>query len=63
MTEDELSRLGTAFYSLKERGTGMGLMVCYQIVERMKGHIKVSSKKGEGTTFEIMVPLLVEGSE
>ncbi|WP_423993798.1 ATP-binding protein [Mesobacillus sp.] len=63
MTEDELSRLGTAFYSLKERGTGMGLMVCYQIVERMKGHIKVSSKKGEGTTFEILVPLLVEGSE
>lgn len=63
MTEDELSRLGTAFYSLKERGTGMGLMVCYQIVERMKGHIKVSSNKGEGTTFEIMVPLLLEGSE
>ncbi|MEH7441570.1 HAMP domain-containing sensor histidine kinase [Bacillus sp. JJ1122] len=63
MSEDELSRLGTAFYSLKERGTGMGLMVCYQIVERMKGHIKVCSKKGEGTTFEIMVPLLIEGSE
>ncbi|WP_335430477.1 ATP-binding protein [Bacillus sp. JJ1609] len=63
MTEEELSRLGTAFYSLKERGTGMGLMVCYQIVERMKGHIKVSSKKGEGTTFEIMVPLLIEDSE
>ena len=63
MTEEELSRLGTAFYSLKERGTGMGLMVCYQIVERMKGHIKVSSKKGEGTTFEIMVPIYSESPE
>jgi two-component system, sporulation sensor kinase B len=63
MTEEELSRLGTAFYSLKERGTGMGLMVCYQIVERMKGHIKVSSKKGEGTTFEIMVPIFSESPE
>ncbi|MBS8264578.1 HAMP domain-containing protein [Mesobacillus boroniphilus] len=63
MTAEELSRLGTAFYSLKERGTGMGLMVCYQIVERMKGQIKVSSKKGEGTTFEIMVPLLMESPE
>ncbi|MEW8972398.1 MAG: ATP-binding protein, partial [Mesobacillus sp.] len=63
MTEEELSRLGTAFYSLKERGTGMGLMVCYQIVERMKGHIKVTSKKGEGTIFEIMVPLLMESPE
>ncbi|NKE08089.1 HAMP domain-containing protein [Bacillus selenatarsenatis] len=63
MTTDELSRLGTAFYSLKERGTGMGLMVCYQIVERMKGQIKVYSKKGEGTTFEIKVPLLDESPE
>lgn len=56
MTDEELARLGTAFYSLKERGTGMGLMVCYQIVERMKGQINVRSKKGEGTTFEIMIP-------
>jgi two-component system, sporulation sensor kinase B len=38
-------------------------MVCYQIIERMKGHIKVSSIKGEGTTFEIMVPLLTESPE
>ncbi|MFT9596571.1 ATP-binding protein [Mesobacillus sp.] len=63
MTSEELSRLGTPFYSLKERGTGMGLMVCYQIVERMKGQIKVSSIKGEGTTFEIMVPLFTESPE
>lgn len=63
MTAEELSRLGTAFYSLKERGTGIGLMVCYQIVERMKGQIKVSSIKGEGTTFEIMIPLLIESPE
>ncbi|CAM4050949.1 ATP-binding protein [Mesobacillus thioparans] len=63
MTAEELSRLGTAFYSLKERGTGMGLMVCYQIVERMKGQIKVTSSKGEGTTFEIMVPIYTESPE
>ncbi|RSD26329.1 HAMP domain-containing protein [Mesobacillus subterraneus] len=60
MTEEELSRLGTAFYSLKERGTGMGLMVCYQIIERMKGKIRVSSEKGVGTTFEICVPIYTE---
>jgi two-component system, sporulation sensor kinase B len=63
MTEEELARLGTAFYSLKERGTGMGLMVCYQIVERMKGQIKVKSKKGEGTTFEIMIPEFADSPE
>ena len=57
MTRDELNRLGTAFYSLKEKGTGMGLTVCYQIVERMKGKIEVESEKGVGTTFRIYVPI------
>jgi signal transduction histidine kinase len=57
MTDEELSRLGTAFYSLKEKGTGIGLMVCYQIIERMKGKIEVESQKGIGTTFKIHLPL------
>ncbi|HYK72913.1 MAG TPA: ATP-binding protein [Pseudoneobacillus sp.] len=57
MNLDELSRLGTAFYSLKEKGTGIGLMVCYQIIDRMKGRIEVDSEKGIGTTFKIYLPL------
>jgi two-component system, sporulation sensor kinase B len=57
MSSDELDRLGTAFYSLKEKGTGIGLMVCYQIIDRMKGIIEVQSEKGKGTTFKIFVPL------
>ncbi|WP_338447926.1 HAMP domain-containing sensor histidine kinase [Niallia oryzisoli] len=57
MTEEEMQRLGTAFYSLKEKGTGMGLTVCYQIIERMKGRIEVESEKGVGTTFKIFVPI------
>ena len=57
MTEEELQRLGTAFYSLKEKGTGMGLTVCYQIIDRMKGKIDVKSEKDVGTTFKIYVPL------
>lgn len=58
MNEEELERLGTAFYSLKEKGTGIGLMVCYQIIERMKGRIEVQSKKGEGTIFKVYLPIL-----
>ncbi|WP_394231561.1 ATP-binding protein [Niallia oryzisoli] len=57
MTKEEMERLGTAFYSLKEKGTGMGLTVCYQIIERMKGRIEVESEKGVGTTFKIFVPI------
>ncbi|OIK11283.1 two-component sensor histidine kinase [Bacillus sp. MUM 116] len=60
MSPEEMERLGTAFYSLKEKGTGMGLMVCYQIVERMKGRIDVESEKGVGTTFKVCIPLWEE---
>jgi two-component system, sporulation sensor kinase B len=60
MSQDEMARLGTAFYSLKEKGTGMGLMVCYQIIERWKGHIEVQSEKGVGTTFKVYIPLWEE---
>ena len=56
MSEEQIARLGTAFYSLKDQGTGIGLMVCYQVIERMKGKIEVESKKNIGTTFKVYVP-------
>ena len=56
MNEEQLARLGTAFYSLKDKGTGIGLMVCYQVIERMKGKIEVESEKNKGTTFRVYVP-------
>ncbi|WP_440229486.1 ATP-binding protein [Cytobacillus praedii] len=57
MSNTELERLGTPFYSLKEKGTGIGMMVCYQIIDRMKGKIEVESEVGIGTTFNIFIPL------
>ena len=56
MSEEQIARLGTAFYSLKDKGTGIGLMVCYQVIERMKGKIEVESEKNKGTTFKVYVP-------
>ncbi|MFC3885025.1 ATP-binding protein [Bacillus songklensis] len=56
MTEEEMKRLGTPFYSLKDRGTGIGLMVCYNIVEKNKGKIEVKSTKGKGTQFSVFIP-------
>ncbi|WP_462405299.1 ATP-binding protein [Gracilibacillus sp. Marseille-QA3620] len=56
MTREQVERLGTAFYSLKDKGTGMGLMVCYQIMEKMGGRIEVDSQKGVGSIFKVYVP-------
>jgi two-component system sporulation sensor kinase B len=57
ISAEEIKRLGSPFYSTKETGTGLGLMVCYGIIEAMFGKIEVQSKKGQGTTFLIRFPL------
>jgi signal transduction histidine kinase len=40
-----------------ESGTGLGLLLCKEFVENQGGQINVSSKGGEGTTFNITLPL------
>ncbi|MCD8502823.1 MAG: ATP-binding protein [Bacillaceae bacterium] len=52
-----MDRLGTPFYSMKEKGTGLGLTVTYSIVKSMNGRVQVESKKGVGTTFVIWLPV------
>lgn len=53
MSEEEIKSLGTPFYSLKSKGTGLGLMVCYNIAAKYKGIIDFQSTKGKGTTVII----------
>lgn len=56
MNKDQLQRLGSPYYSTKDRGTGIGLMVSYQIVERLSGQIKINSIEGEGTYIYLSIP-------
>ena len=55
--EDKLKKLGEPFYTTKDRGTGLGLMVSYKIVEEHNGTIEVNSELGKGTTFHIKLPI------
>lgn len=57
MNEEQIENLGLPFYSTKEKGTGLGLMVCLRIIKEMGGRLEVHSKEGSGTTFEIIFPL------
>ncbi|PEJ59543.1 MULTISPECIES: HAMP domain-containing sensor histidine kinase [unclassified Bacillus (in: firmicutes)] len=63
MSQETIEKLGTPFYSLKERGTGIGLTVCFNIIEKFKGKIKISSKENVGTTFRIYLPIWKDQSE
>lgn len=55
--KDKLKRLGEPFYTTKECGTGLGLMVSYKIIEEHFGEMEVESVEGEGTTFYITLPI------
>ncbi|EIJ81718.1 signal transduction histidine kinase, nitrogen specific, NtrB [Bacillus methanolicus PB1] len=57
MSEEKIKKLGEPFFTTKERGTGLGLMVSYKIVEEHNGVIDVQSKEGIGTTFHIYLPI------
>ena len=56
MTKKQIDMLGSPYYSLKENGTGLGMMVSFQIIHSFKGKIQVNSKKGIGTEIIILVP-------
>ena len=56
MSKEEVDSLGTPFYSLKSRGTGLGMMICFNIATKYKGTIHFDSVKGKGTTVTIRFP-------
>lgn len=61
MTEDQLSKMWQRYYkvdpSRTKRGeSGLGMAIVQQLVSANHGEIKVSSKLGIGTTFEIILP-------
>ncbi|MFY0544288.1 PAS domain-containing sensor histidine kinase [Brevibacillus sp. H7] len=56
IAEERIPKLGEPFYTTKEKGTGLGLMVSYKIIENHGGTINVISRERKGTTFEIRLP-------
>jgi len=57
--EDKIDQIFNPFFTTKEpgKGTGLGLFIVRQVVERNKGRISVKSKVGEGTTFMLEFPV------
>ncbi|WP_187118849.1 MASE3 domain-containing protein [Bacillus marasmi] len=58
--EDALLKLGEPFFTMKENGNGLGLMMCKKIIEQHQGKIDVISEMNKGTTFKIILPLYHE---
>lgn len=54
--ESLLPNIGLPFYSTKEKGTGLGMLTTYKLVNDHNGSITLNSKLGEGTTFKVYLP-------
>ena len=57
--EENLSKIYDPFFTTKEvgKGTGLGMNIVYNIIQKHQGTISVHSKVGEGTTFIIQLPV------
>jgi PAS domain S-box-containing protein len=57
LSDEAKSNLFDPFYTTKEQGLGLGLFICYSIINSYGGTIEMESERGEGTTFTISLPV------
>jgi two-component system, sporulation sensor kinase D len=57
ISKSELKKIFNPFYTSKDTGTGLGLVVCKRIIESFGGSIDISSMESVGTTVQICLPL------
>ena len=56
MSREVLSKIGEAFYTTKERGTGLGVSLSKEIIKLHGGNMEYKSSLGEGTKVFITLP-------
>ncbi len=61
--EEDIPKLFEPFFTTKKKGkgVGLGLSVAYGIIQEHGGSIYVKSKLGQGTTFQVKLPLKAAG--
>ncbi|MFB1081927.1 ATP-binding protein [Jeotgalibacillus sp. JSM ZJ347] len=63
IAKSRLSRIGEPYYTNKEKGTGIGMAVCFKLIRDNHGDIKVNSKMNWGTTITVMFPKASLGNQ
>ncbi len=54
--EEVINKVGQPFFTTKEQGTGLGLMVSMKIIENHGGQLSIQSEENKGSTVEILLP-------
>lgn len=60
ISKERLKKLGEPFYSTKEKGTGLGLMITRKLVEDHMGTLEFESEVGKGTIVNVQLPLSLD---
>ena len=55
--EKDLARIFDIYYTTKQEGAGLGLMMVYDAITEHGGKIEVASKMNKGTTFKVLLPI------
>jgi C4-dicarboxylate-specific signal transduction histidine kinase len=55
--EDDLIRIFDPFYTTKDKGSGLGLAVSQNIIQKLNGSLTVSSEINKGSRFVIILPI------
>jgi PAS domain S-box-containing protein len=55
--EENLKKIFDSFFTTKEKGTGLGIPLCYNIIKMHNGDLKFTSEVGKGTTATIYLPI------
>jgi signal transduction histidine kinase len=56
LTQEVKDKLFEPFITTKEKGLGLGLDICYNIIQKHNRRIDVDSEPGKGTAFPIWLP-------
>jgi signal transduction histidine kinase len=54
---NEGKKIESTYGTAKEKGTGLGLNLCFDLVRLMKGKMSIRSKVNEGSVFTILIPV------
>jgi PAS domain S-box-containing protein len=57
ISEENLKKIFEPYFTTRDNGTGLGLTLVFKIIREHQGEITVESREGEGTDFEIILPV------
>jgi signal transduction histidine kinase len=57
MSPETKRRIFEAFYSTKQHGTGLGMMITQEIIKKHGGQIEIESEEGKGTMVSVYLPI------